>query len=50
MAATTRPDAHPRRRGRRLRLPLVALATLGLLGLTGCDLPSGSTTTSCSTD
>ena len=41
MAATTRPDAHPRRLGRAPRLPLVALATLGLLGLTGCDLPSG---------
>ena len=42
MAATTRPDSRPRRvAAGRLRLPLVALATLGLLGLTGCNLPSG---------
>ncbi len=43
MATATRPD--DRTTGRpaagRLRLPLAALLTLGLLGLVGCNLPSG---------
>ena len=40
MAATTRPDARAAAARGRRRLPRGA-GHLGLLGLTGCDLPSG---------
>ena len=43
MATATRPDDLTRRRplAHRLRLPVGVVLVLALLGLTGCDLPSG---------
>ena len=43
MATVARPDdpTTGRSTARRLRLPLAAVLTLGLLGLSGCNLPTG---------